>query len=123
MLMVDLYHFTGLIFADARTHAHYVLYNQTYFMGLIFAVRHSSTKTVKIGPHGSHKSVIGLLTNYSNLLLLSSSRQQIKRSPRRVYFRSDPDTSVVQIEVIDDVKIPIDSLRVSEPQSKFHSKG
>ena len=46
--MVDLYHFAGLIFTDACTHAHYVLYNQTYFAGLIFAVRHSSAK---IGPH------------------------------------------------------------------------
>ena len=42
---VDLYHFAGLIFADARTHACYVLYNQAYF-----AVRRSSTKTAKIGP-------------------------------------------------------------------------
>ena len=25
--MVDPYHFAGLIFADAHTHAHYVLYN------------------------------------------------------------------------------------------------
>ena len=25
--MVDLYHFAGLIFTDARTHTHYVLYN------------------------------------------------------------------------------------------------
>ena len=51
--MVDLYHFVGLIFADTHTHAHYVPYNQTYFTILIFAVRHSSTKTVKIGLHGN----------------------------------------------------------------------
>ena len=37
--MVDLNHFVGLIFVDARTHAHYVLYNRAYFTGLIFAVR------------------------------------------------------------------------------------
>ena len=33
--MVDLNHFMGLIFADTRTYTHYVLYNQTYFVGLI----------------------------------------------------------------------------------------
>ena len=48
--MVELYHFVGLIFVDACTHAHYVLYNWAHFAGLIFAVRWSSTKTVKIGP-------------------------------------------------------------------------
>ena len=50
--MVDLYNFAGLIFTDARTHAHYVLYNQAYiyFAGLIFVLRRSSAKTVKIGP-------------------------------------------------------------------------
>ena len=41
--MVDLYHFVGLIFADACTHSHYVLYNRAYF-----AVRQSSAKTAKI---------------------------------------------------------------------------
>ena len=40
----DLYHFMGLTFAD---HAHYILYNCAYFMGLIFTVSQSSTK---IGP-------------------------------------------------------------------------
>ena len=49
--MVKLYHFAGLIFADSRAHAHYVLYNPTYFVGLIFAARRSSAKTTKIGPH------------------------------------------------------------------------
>ena len=34
--MVDLYHFTGLIFADVRTHTHYVLYNRAYFAGFNF---------------------------------------------------------------------------------------
>ena len=38
--MVHLYHFAGLIFVDVWTHAHCVLYNWAYFMGLIFAVRH-----------------------------------------------------------------------------------
>ena len=42
--------FAGLIFADADTHTHYVLYIQTFFACLIFAVRQSSTKTVKIWP-------------------------------------------------------------------------
>ena len=37
--MVNLYHFAGLIFTDACTHAHYVLYNPTYFTGLIFTVK------------------------------------------------------------------------------------
>ena len=36
--MVDLHHFTGLIFVDMCTQAHYVQYNSTYFVGLIFAV-------------------------------------------------------------------------------------
>ena len=48
--MVDLYNFVGLIFADGCTHAHCVLYNQAYFVGLIFVVRRSSVKTAKIGP-------------------------------------------------------------------------
>ena len=48
--MVDLYHFAGLIFTDSRAHAHYVLYNPTYFVGLIFVARRSSTKTAEIGP-------------------------------------------------------------------------
>ena len=46
----QIYHFRGLIFSDVRTHSHYVLYNRTYFAGLIFMVRRSSVKTVKIGP-------------------------------------------------------------------------
>ena len=48
--MVDLYHFAGLIFVDTHIHNHYVLYYQTYFAGLFFAVRQSSVKTVKVGP-------------------------------------------------------------------------
>ena len=48
--IVHLYHFTGLIFVDTHTHTHYVLYNQAYFVGLIFTVRRLSAKTVKIGP-------------------------------------------------------------------------
>ena len=47
--IVDLYLFAGLIFVDVPIHAHYVLYKQTYFAGLIFVVRHSSAKTTKIG--------------------------------------------------------------------------
>ena len=47
--MVDLYYFAGLIFADSRTHIYYVLYNPTYFTGLIF-VAISSAKTAEIGP-------------------------------------------------------------------------
>ena len=41
--MVDLYHFAGLIIADAHTHAHY----QAYF---VVVVRPSSLKTTTIGP-------------------------------------------------------------------------
>ena len=48
--MVDICHFAGLIFADAGPHAHYVLYNQAYFVGLIFAVRRSSVKLGKLDP-------------------------------------------------------------------------
>ena len=51
--MVDLHHFTGLIFVDTCTQAHYVQYNSTYFVGLIFTVWWSSEKTVKIGPLGN----------------------------------------------------------------------
>ena len=50
LLMVDHYHFAGLIFTDVHTPAHCVLDNRTYFMGLIFVVRRSSMKTMKIGP-------------------------------------------------------------------------
>ena len=48
--MVNLYYFAGLIFTDASTHIHCVLYSQAIFMGLIFAVRRSSTKTMKLYP-------------------------------------------------------------------------
>ena len=48
--MVDLYYFVGLIFMDASTHAHYILYNWAFFASLIFVVRWSSTKATKIGP-------------------------------------------------------------------------
>ena len=41
----DLYHFAGLIFADARDRAHYALYNGAYFAGLIFVVGGFSAKT------------------------------------------------------------------------------
>ena len=42
--------FAGLSFVDAYTHAHYVPYNQAYFVGSIFTIRRSSTNTAKIGP-------------------------------------------------------------------------
>ena len=48
--MASLQSFCGLIFADAHHHAHYTLYNRTYFTGLIFADSRLSAKTVKIGP-------------------------------------------------------------------------
>ena len=48
--MVDLYHFARLIFGDAHTNAHYVLYSPTYLVCLIFMVRQLSVKTSKIGP-------------------------------------------------------------------------
>ena len=47
--IVDLYYFVGLNCVDKSTNAHYVLYNQVFFAGLIFAVRQSSMKTTKIG--------------------------------------------------------------------------
>jgi hypothetical protein len=46
--MTSLQSFRGLIFADASDHAHYTLYNRTYFTGLIFA---DSRLSAKIGPH------------------------------------------------------------------------
>ena len=48
--MASLQIFRGLIFTDVRHHAHYTLYNHTYFAGLIFADSRLSTKTAKIGP-------------------------------------------------------------------------
>ena len=48
--MVDLYYFAALIFADADPCAHYVLYYQAYFVGLIFVVRRSSSKLRKLDP-------------------------------------------------------------------------
>ena len=47
--MASLQSFRGLIFADVRHHAHYTLYNRTYFAGLIFADSRLSAKTAKIG--------------------------------------------------------------------------
>ena len=47
-LMINLYHFVGLIFVDMHSPSHCVLYNRAYFTGLIFAVRQLSAKTVKI---------------------------------------------------------------------------
>ena len=43
--MVNLYYFVGLIFAEECIHTHYVLYNPTYFVCLIFVVRQSSVNT------------------------------------------------------------------------------
>ena len=37
-LMINLYHFVGLIFTDMHSPSHCVLYNRAYFTGLIFAV-------------------------------------------------------------------------------------
>ena len=39
----------GLNFTDVSTHAPYVPYNRAFLTGLIFAVRQSSAKTMKIG--------------------------------------------------------------------------
>ena len=47
----NLQSFRGLIFMDARTHAHYTLYNRAYFAGLIFADSSLSVKTAKIKPY------------------------------------------------------------------------
>jgi hypothetical protein len=43
--------FSWFNFTDAGDHAHYTLYNCTYFAGLIFADSRLSAKTTKIGPH------------------------------------------------------------------------
>jgi hypothetical protein len=48
--MASLQSFRGLISVDACNHAHYTLYNHTYFAGLIFADSRLSAKTAKIGP-------------------------------------------------------------------------
>ena len=48
--IVDLDYLAGLIFTDARTHAHYLLYDQDHFADLIFTVIQQSAKTTKIGP-------------------------------------------------------------------------
>ncbi len=42
--------FRGLIFVDTRNHAHYTLYNRTYFVGLIFTDSSVFAKIAKIGP-------------------------------------------------------------------------
>jgi hypothetical protein len=39
------------VFADVGDHAHYTLYNRTYFAGLIFTDNRLSAKTTKIKPH------------------------------------------------------------------------
>ena len=48
--MASLQSFRGLIFVDVRHHAHYTLYNHTYFAGLIFVDSCLSAKIAKIGP-------------------------------------------------------------------------
>ena len=47
--IIDIFNFTGLIFADALTHTHYIQCNGVYFVGLIFVVSQSSAKTAKLG--------------------------------------------------------------------------
>ena len=67
--MASLQSFRGLIFADARHHAHYTLYNRTYFAGLIFADSRLSVKTTKIGPLENFP-LYGILFNASSLVSL-----------------------------------------------------
>jgi hypothetical protein len=43
--MASLQKFRSLIFADAGDHAHYTLYNRTYFTGLIFVDSRLSAET------------------------------------------------------------------------------
>ncbi len=43
--------FRDLNSADVNDHAHYTLYNRTYFAGLIFTDSRLSAKTAKIEPH------------------------------------------------------------------------
>ncbi len=61
--MASLQVFRGLIFADACDHAHYTLYNHTYFADLIFADSRLSAKTSKIGPHENFPLYEGLLVS------------------------------------------------------------
>ena len=62
--MASLQSFRGLIFADARHHAHYTLYNRTYFAGLIFADSRLSAKTAKIGPLENFPLYGNILTHF-----------------------------------------------------------
>jgi hypothetical protein len=56
--MVSLQSFRGLIFADEGDHAHYTLYNRTYFAGLFFADSRLSAKNAKIGPHKNSRYAV-----------------------------------------------------------------
>ncbi len=49
--MASLQSFPSLIFVDSCDHAHYILYNRTCFVGLIFADSRLSAKTMKIGSY------------------------------------------------------------------------
>ena len=62
--MVDLYHFTDLIFMDAHTHAHYILYNQAYFMGLIIHENRENWTPSKISCYTVVVCVTALSTIY-----------------------------------------------------------
>ncbi len=56
--------FRGLIFADVRNHAHYRLYNRTYFTILIFADSYLSAKTTKISRY-----TVGLYNCVSDIIM------------------------------------------------------
>ncbi len=49
--MASLQSFRGLIFTDASNHIYYILYNFTFFMGLIFTDIRLTTKSMKTRPH------------------------------------------------------------------------
>ena len=48
--MANLYHIMGLIFVDARTHAHYAPYDQVYLAGLILQLGDHPQKSWKLDP-------------------------------------------------------------------------
>jgi hypothetical protein len=69
--MASLQSFRGLLFADAGDHAHYTLYNRTYFVGLIFADSHLYANPRKLDPMKIYRYTVLSLSFYLyNILLL-----------------------------------------------------
>ena len=73
--MVDLNYFAGLNFADASTHAHYIiLYNQAFFAGKIFMVRQSSVKQQRLDPSKISRYMVVKLFRTRNLSLCAKQK-------------------------------------------------